>query len=54
MYFYKERLEIVAKAVAGLKDGSYEIIFVGAAKGKQKKFVKKFQKCSVPKLQQII
>ena len=30
-YFYKERLEIVAKAVAGLKDGSYEIISVGAA-----------------------
>ena len=29
--FYKERLEIVAKAVAGLKDGSYEIISVGAA-----------------------
>ena len=30
-YFYKEKLEIVAKAVAGLKDGSYEIISVGAA-----------------------
>ena len=29
--FYKERLEIVAKAVAGLKDGSYEIMSVGAA-----------------------
>ena len=30
-YFYKEKLEIVAKAVGGLKDGSYEIISVGAA-----------------------
>ena len=30
-YFYKERLEIVAKAVPGLKDGSYEIVSVGAA-----------------------
>ena len=53
-YFYKERLEIVAKAVAKLKDESYEIIFVGAAEGEHRRFMKKFRKCGVPKHQMII
>ena len=50
-YFYKEGLDTVAKAVAGLKDRSYEIILVGAAKGEHKGFVEKFHKCGVPKHQ---
>ena len=52
--FHKERLEIVAKAVTRVKDGSFEMIFVSAAKGKQKGFVKKFHECGVPKHQMII
>ena len=50
-YFYKEGLDTVAKAVVGLKDRSYEIILVGAAKGKHEGFVEKFHKCGVPKHQ---
>ena len=50
-YFYKEGLEIVAKAVAGLKDRSYEIILVGAAKGELWGFIEKFHECGVPKHQ---
>ena len=53
-YFYKEGLEIVAKAVAGLKDRSYEIILVGAAKGEHWGFIEKFHECGVPKHQLII
>ena len=54
-YFYKEGLNTVAKAVAGLKDRSYEIILVGAAKHKEHKgFFEKFHKCGVPKHQLII
>ena len=53
-YFYKEELEIVAKAVAGLKDRSYEIILVGAAKGEHRGFIEKFHECGVPKHQLII
>ena len=55
-HFEKEGLEVVAKAVTGLKEGSYKIIFVGAAEGKQnfRKFVEKFHKCGVPKHQLII
>ena len=53
-YFYKEGLEIVAKAVAGLKDRSYEIILVGAAKGEHRGFIEKFHECGVPKHQLII
>ena len=53
-YFYKEGLEIVAKAVAGLKDRSYEIILVGAAKGEHRRFMEKFHECGVPKHQLII
>ena len=53
-YFYKEGLDTVAKAVAGLKDRSYEIILVGAAKGEHKGYVEKFHKCGVPKHQLII
>ena len=53
-HFHKERLEIVAKAVTRVKDGSFEMIFVSAAKGKQKGFVKKFHECGVPKHQMII
>ena len=53
-HFHKERLEIVAKAVTRVKDGSFEMIFVSAAKGKQKGFVEKFHECGVPKHQMII
>ena len=53
-YFYKEELEIVAKAVAGLKDRSYEIILVGAAKGEHRGFIEKFHECGVSKYQLII
>ena len=53
-YFHKEGLDTVAKAVAGLKDGSYEIILVGAAKGEHRGFVEKFHECGVPKHQLII
>ena len=53
-YFYKEGLEIVAKAVAGLKDRSYEIILVGAAKGEHRGFIEKFHECGVSKHQLII
>ena len=53
-YFHKEGLDTVAKAVAGLKDGSYEIILVGAAKGEYRGFVEKFHECGVPKHQLII
>ena len=53
-YFYKEGLEIVAKAVAGLKDRSYEIILVGPAKGEHRGFIEKFHECGVPKHQLII
>ena len=53
-YFYKEGLEIVAEAVAKLKDRSYEIILVGAAKGEHKGFLEEFYKCGVPKHQLII
>ena len=53
-YFYKEGLDTVAKAVAGLKDRSYEIILVGAAKGEHKGFLEEFHKCGVPKHQLII
>ena len=53
-YFYKEGLDTVAKAVAGLKDRSYEIILVGTAKGEHKGFVEEFYKCGVPKHQLII
>ena len=53
-YFHKEGLDTVAKAVAGLKDRSYEIILVGAAKGEHSGFVEKFHECGVPKHQLII
>ena len=53
-YFHKEGLDTVAKAVAGLKDRSYEIILVGAAKGEHRGFVEKFHECGVPKHQLII
>ena len=53
-YFYKEGLDTVAKAVAGLKDRYYEIILVGAAKGEHRGFVEKFHECGVPKHQLII
>ena len=53
-YFHKEGLDTVAKAVAGLKDGSYEIILVGAAKGEHRGFIEKFHECGVPKHQLII
>ena len=53
-YFHKEGLDTVAKAVAGLKDRSYEIILVGAAKGEHRGFIEKFHECGVSKHQLII
>ena len=53
-YFHKEGLDTVAKAVAGLKDRSYEIILVGAAEGEHRGFIEKFHECGVPKHQLII
>ena len=53
-YFHKEGLDTVAKAVAGLKDRSYEIILVGAAKGEHRGFIEKFHECGVPEHQLII
>ena len=53
-YFHKEGLDTVAKAVTGLKDRSYEIILVGAAKGEHRGFIEKFHECGVPKHQLII
>ena len=53
-YFHKEGLDTVAKAVAGLKDRSYEIILVGAAKGEHRGLIEKFHECGVPKHQLII
>ena len=55
-HFKKEGLKVVAEAVAGLKEGSYKIIFVGAAEGKEnfEKFVEEFHKCGVPEHQLII
>ena len=53
-YFHKEGLDTVAKAVAGLKDRSYEIILVGAAKGEHRGFIEKFHECGVSKYQLII
>ena len=50
-YFHKEGLDTVAKAVAGLKDRSYEIILVGAAKGEHRGLIEKFHECGVPKHQ---
>ena len=50
-YFHKEGLDTVAKAVAGLKDRSYEIILVGAAEGEHRGFIEKFHECGVPKHQ---
>ena len=50
-YFHKEGLDTVAKAVAGLKDRSYEIILVGAAKGEHRGFIEKFHECGVPEHQ---
>ena len=55
-YFYLEGLDFVARAVAGLKDISYAIIFVGAGKRNHKfeEFVEKFHGVGVPKHQLII
>ena len=53
-YFHKEGLDTVAKAVAGLKDRSYEIILVGAAKGEHRGFSEKFHECGVPEHQLLI
>ena len=53
-YFHKEGLDTVAKAVAELKDRSYEIILVGAANGEHRGFIEKFHECGVPKHQLII
>ena len=54
-FFEKEGLKIVAKAVAELRDGSYEIIFVSAGGQENlKKFEEEFLKWGVLKHQLII
>ena len=49
--FYQEGLDIAAKAVAGLNNRSYELVYVGAAEGKQAGFAEKFYHCGVSKYQ---
>ena len=49
--FEQEGLKTAAKAVAELNDKSYHLLYVGAAKGKHKKFVKEFCQCGVSKSQ---
>ena len=49
--FHQEGLDIAAKAVAGLNNRSYELVYVGAAEGKQAGFAEKFCHCGVSKYQ---
>ena len=49
--FYQEGLDIAAKAVAGLNDRSYGVVYVGAAEGKQAGFAEKFCHCGVSRYQ---
>ena len=55
-YFYIDGLDFVARAVVGLKDISYAIVFVGAAESYHtfKEFVEKFHGVGVPKHKLII
>lgn len=49
--FEQEGLNTAAEAVAELKDKSYHLFYVGAAKGKHKQFAKKFCQLGVSKSQ---
>ena len=46
--------DIAAQAVAGLKDKSYILIFVGAPKGKEEEVKNRLLKCGIPSLQLIV
>ena len=46
--------DIAAEAVAGLKDKSYLLQFVGAPNGKEKEVTNKFLKCGIPSSQLIV
>lgn len=46
--------DIAAKAVAGLKDKSYKLIFVGAPKGKEEEIKDKLLKCGISPSQLIV
>ena len=46
--------DIAAKAVAGLEDKSYLLIFVGAPDGKEKEVKDEFLKCGIPSSQLIV
>ena len=46
--------DIAAEAVAGLKDKSYLLQFVGAPNGKEKEVANKFLKCGIPSSQLIV
>jgi len=47
--FEREGLNTAAKAVAGLKDKSYHILFAGAAEGEHEQFAENFFQCGVSK-----
>ena len=49
--FDQEGLNTAAKAVAELKDKSYHLLYVGAAKEKHQQFVEKFGECGISKTQ---
>ena len=46
--------DIAAKAIAGLKDKSYLLKFVGAPNGKEKEVTDEFLKCGIPSSQLIV
>ena len=46
--------DIAAKAIAGLKDKSYVLQFVGASNGKEKEVTDEFLKCGIPSSQLIV
>ena len=49
--FEREGLNTAAKAVAKLKDKSYQLLFAGAAEGEHEQFAKQFSQCGVSKSQ---
>ena len=46
--------DIAAKAIAGLKDKTYRLKFVGAPNGKEKEVTDEFLKCGIPSSQLIV
>ena len=49
--FHVEGLDIAAEAIAELDDRSYQLLFVGAAEGKEEQFVERFHDYGVAKSQ---